>query len=44
VVERLAELIPRVTRATIEGAAHVPQLTTPERYVGVTMSALRQAA
>jgi pimeloyl-ACP methyl ester carboxylesterase len=36
VIDRLAELIPRVARETIEGAAHVPQLQTPERYVEVT--------
>jgi hypothetical protein len=34
-------LIPRVTRETIDGAAHVPQLTTPERYVEITTHALR---
>jgi pimeloyl-ACP methyl ester carboxylesterase len=42
VIDRLMELIPRVTRETIEGAAHVPQLTTPERYVEVTTRAVRQ--
>lgn len=41
VIDRLVELIPRVTRETIEGAAHVPQLTMPERYVEVTTHALR---
>ena len=44
VLNRLMELIPRATRETIEGAAHVPQLTTPERYVEVTTRAVRQAA
>lgn len=44
VIDRLVELIPRVTRETIEGAAHVPQLTTPERYVEVTTRALQQHA
>ena len=44
VFDRLMELIPRATRETIEGAAHVPQLTTPERYVEVTTRAVRQAA
>jgi pimeloyl-ACP methyl ester carboxylesterase len=44
VIDRLVELIPRVTRETIEGAAHVPQLTTPERYVDVTTRAVQQAA
>jgi hypothetical protein len=36
VIDRLVELIPRVSRETIHGAAHVPQLTMPERYVQVT--------
>lgn len=40
VIDRLAELIPRVTRETIQGAAHVPQLSTSERYVEVTTRAL----
>jgi len=40
VIDRLAELISRVTRETIQGAAHVPQLTTPGRYVEVTTRAL----
>jgi pimeloyl-ACP methyl ester carboxylesterase len=44
VIDRLAELIPRVTRETIDGAGHVPQLTTPERYVEVTTRAVQQAA
>jgi len=44
VVDRLMELIPRATRETIEGTAHVPQLTTPERYVEVTTRAVQQAA
>lgn len=43
-IDRLLELIPRASRETIEGAAHVPQLTTPERYVEVTTRALRQHA
>jgi pimeloyl-ACP methyl ester carboxylesterase len=42
VIDRLVELIPRVTRETIEGAAHVPQLTTPERYVQVTTRGVQQ--
>jgi pimeloyl-ACP methyl ester carboxylesterase len=41
VIDRLVELIPRVTRETIYGAAHVPQMTTPERYVEVTTRALQ---
>jgi len=42
--ERLAELIPAVSRETIEGAAHVPQLQAPERYVEVTTRVGRRAA
>ena len=41
VIDRLATLMPRVTRETIDGAAHVPQLSTPERYVKVTTRALQ---
>ncbi len=41
VIDRLAELIPRVTREAIQGAAHVPQLSVPERYVEVTTRALQ---
>jgi pimeloyl-ACP methyl ester carboxylesterase len=41
VIDRLATLIPRVTRETIDGAAHGPQLSTPERYVEVTTRALQ---
>jgi pimeloyl-ACP methyl ester carboxylesterase len=44
VIDRLVELIPRVSRETIDGAAHVPQLTMPERYVEVTTHALQRAA
>jgi pimeloyl-ACP methyl ester carboxylesterase len=44
VIDRLVELIPRVSREIINGAAHVPQLTMPERYVQVTTRALRRAA
>lgn len=44
VIDRLVEQIPRVTRGTIQGAAHVPQLTTPERFVEVTTQALQRAA
>jgi pimeloyl-ACP methyl ester carboxylesterase len=40
VIDRLATLIPGVTRETIDGAAHVPQLSTPERYVEVTTRSL----
>jgi pimeloyl-ACP methyl ester carboxylesterase len=42
VVERLAELIPRVTRETFEGAGHVPQFTAPKRYIEVTKRAVSQ--
>jgi pimeloyl-ACP methyl ester carboxylesterase len=41
VIDQLVKLIPRVTPETIEGAAHVPQLTMPERYVEVTTHALQ---
>ena len=44
VIDRLVELIPRVSREMIHGAAHVPQLTMPERYVQVTTRALQRAA
>ena len=44
VIDRLEELIPRVTRETIEGAAHIPHLTTPERCVQVTTRGVRQHA
>lgn len=43
-VARLAELIPAAVRETIEGAAHVPQLTAPERYVQFTSRALQPKA
>lgn len=39
-IERLVELVPGATQETIEGAGHVPQLTTPEAYVEVTCGAL----
>jgi hypothetical protein len=42
VIDRLVELIPRVTREGIEGAAYVPQMTTPERYVEVTTHGVQQ--
>jgi pimeloyl-ACP methyl ester carboxylesterase len=41
VIDRLEQLIPDVTREVIDGAAHVPQLTNPERYVEITTRALR---
>jgi pimeloyl-ACP methyl ester carboxylesterase len=44
VIDRLVELIPRVSRETIDGAAHVPQLTMPERYVEITTRAVQRAA
>jgi pimeloyl-ACP methyl ester carboxylesterase len=44
VIARLLELIPRALRETIDGAAHVPQLTTPERYVELTTRALQNAS
>jgi pimeloyl-ACP methyl ester carboxylesterase len=42
-IDRLTELIPRVTRETIEGA-HVPHFTAPERYVELTTRAVLQHA
>lgn len=44
VIDRLVELIPRVTRETIDGAAHVPQLSTPERFVEATTRAGQQTS
>ena len=44
VIDRLMKLSPRVTRETIEGAAHIPQLTTPERYVEITTRGVQQHA
>lgn len=44
VIDRLAERIPDAARKTIEGAAHVPQLQTPEHYVELTRRALQRAA
>ena len=41
--DRLVKLIPRVTREMIQGAAHVPQLTTPERYVEVITRTVEQS-
>jgi pimeloyl-ACP methyl ester carboxylesterase len=41
VIDRLIELIPHATRATIDGAGHVPQLTHPERYVEVVTRVAR---
>ena len=40
VIDRLVDLIPGATRERIEGAAHVPHLMTPERYVEVTKGSL----
>jgi pimeloyl-ACP methyl ester carboxylesterase len=44
VIDRLVELVPGATRETIEGTAHVPHMTTPDRYVEITTQALRQPA
>jgi hypothetical protein len=44
VIDQLVELIPRVSRETIDGAAHVPHLTTPECYVLVTARAVQHAS
>lgn len=44
VIDRLMELIPRASRETVDGAAHVPHMTTPKRYAEVTTRALRRHA
>ena len=41
-LDRLAELVPGCSRQTIEGAAHVPQMTSPERYVEVTAAGVNR--
>lgn len=41
VVDRLSAALPDVTRETIEGAAHVPQLTAPELYAEMLADFLR---
>ncbi len=43
VIDRLIELIPGASRETIEGAAHLPHMTTPEAYVAATARAVRLA-
>jgi pimeloyl-ACP methyl ester carboxylesterase len=43
VIERLTQLIPGATRETIDGAAHLPHLTTPDLYAAVTVRAVPQA-
>jgi pimeloyl-ACP methyl ester carboxylesterase len=42
VIDRLMQLIPGATRETIDGAAHVPHLTSPETYAEVTARGLQQ--
>lgn len=44
VCDRLAELAPGATREAIDGAGHIPHLTTPERYVEVTTRAAQRAS
>jgi pimeloyl-ACP methyl ester carboxylesterase len=44
VIDRLVEIVPGATRETIGETAHVPHMTTPDRYVEVTTQALRRAA
>jgi pimeloyl-ACP methyl ester carboxylesterase len=44
VIDRLVELIPGATREAIDGAGHLPQLTTPERYVATTTRAAQDAS
>jgi pimeloyl-ACP methyl ester carboxylesterase len=43
VLDRLESVIPHVARATIEGAAHLPHLTTPGPYVEATKQAIQSA-
>ncbi|MBT2556151.1 alpha/beta fold hydrolase [Arthrobacter sp. ISL-5] len=43
IIDQLESLIPQVTRETIEGAAHVPHLTTPGPYIEVTKRAVQLA-
>ena len=44
VIDRLVELIPGAAREAIEGAGHLPQLQTPERFVQVTTRAVQHAS
>jgi pimeloyl-ACP methyl ester carboxylesterase len=44
VIDRLEELIPIASRETIESAAQVPQITTPDRHIEVTTRRVRQKA
>jgi hypothetical protein len=44
VIDRLVELVPSGARETIEGAAHVPQVTTPDTYVQVTTRAVSRSS
>ena len=41
VIDRLESVIPHVVRETLDGAAHVPHLTTPRPYVEATTRAIR---
>ena len=41
VIDRLERAIPKVTRETIDGAAHVPQLTTPDAFIASTRRAIQ---
>lgn len=43
VIDRLESLIPRVTRETIQGAGHVPHVTTPGPYIEATKRAVQLA-
>jgi pimeloyl-ACP methyl ester carboxylesterase len=44
VVDRLLELIPGSTHESVEGAGHLPQTQTPDRYVEVITRVLQQNA
>jgi pimeloyl-ACP methyl ester carboxylesterase len=43
-IDRLEMLLPRVSRETLQGTAHVPHLTTPELWVESTTRAVERAA
>jgi pimeloyl-ACP methyl ester carboxylesterase len=44
VIDRLVDLIPRVTRETIQGTTHGSHLTTPERYIAIITRTVQQSA
>jgi pimeloyl-ACP methyl ester carboxylesterase len=44
VIERLVDLIPRASRETLEGAGHLPHLTTADTYVSTVIRGLHRLA